>query len=132
VNNSDGIEPFHLSRVLARLLRAHARLREWDPTGDGEPSFFLDKVRTLRDQQLDELLSLMPEEVLEGGRREVTADCVLQALRSDVLLDICHSPLAQEAVEEVASVAFGGPSSQSGVYRARPLLLDDSVHEGEV
>lgn len=130
-SSGEEAEPFHLSCVLARLLRAHARLRMCESPDYTGPEFLRDKAREYREELLDELLSLLPEEVFEGGRRAVTAECVLDGFRPEVMLDVCGSRLTKDVMEEVIRLAFGPPRSEGGNRRFLPGIPDDCVDEHE-
>lgn len=116
-------DPFFLSRMLARLLASHSRLRSFE--AKGRPQILLDKETALRDRYLDQVAALVPLERVDGQRTRVTMEGVLRAFRDEVLIDLCRAPSGKELIGASVSIALRSRWSEAGAYGLPPEFLAD-------
>ena len=84
----------------------------------------------MRERYLDKLLDLLPRELSIEDMEVVTVDCILRALRNEVLLDLCRSPRGKQMVGAAVSVALRSRWSDED-DELPPELLDDDLERLE-
>ncbi|PRQ03227.1 hypothetical protein [Enhygromyxa salina] len=123
--DTEADDPFFLSRMLARLLASHSRLRGLEAKGAAQ--LFVSKERARRERYLDEVMALIPRERYPSGDGVwITMDSVLRAFRDEILIDLCRAPTGKELIGASVSVALRSRWAEAGAYGLPPEFLAES------